>query len=156
MDKTTNDGQMPTPLTGLETQSTLQDSVDSERPKTGACFLAPMPGFVWNPLRKLPKNMACPCLSGKKFKACCLPKLQPAVPIEVAETYKNQIASGELVFLTPENQHKLKDRIPKEIWDQKEAELKAARDAALEEMKKKMPIVDENGRPLECAQSQEP
>ena len=33
----------------------------------------PNKGYVWNPMRDLPPNMACPCKSGKKFKKCCLP-----------------------------------------------------------------------------------
>ncbi len=32
----------------------------------------PLNGFQWNPLLKYPRNQACYCHSGKKYKKCCL------------------------------------------------------------------------------------
>lgn len=32
----------------------------------------PLEGYIRNPLLDLPRNMKCPCHSGKKFKVCCL------------------------------------------------------------------------------------
>ncbi len=36
-------------------------------------------GWAPNPLMQLPRNMQCPCKSGKKWKACCLPLTKPYV-----------------------------------------------------------------------------
>jgi hypothetical protein len=74
-------------------------------------FLAPMPGFQWNPLLTLPRNRACPCLSGKKFKVCCLGRLPKVVPEKLATEYREQMRKPDLVFLTPHNQEELKMRI---------------------------------------------
>jgi hypothetical protein len=41
--------------------------------KGGRMAQRPNDGYVWNPLRDLPPNMACPCKSGAKFKKCCGP-----------------------------------------------------------------------------------
>lgn len=43
----------------------------------------PKEGFVANPYLRLPRNMACPCSSGKKFKHCCLPQMPRFVPQSV-------------------------------------------------------------------------
>lgn len=47
-----------------------------EKPKDG---YLPEPGFKWNPVLKYPKNEACYCGSGVKFKKCCLPNESMAV-----------------------------------------------------------------------------
>jgi hypothetical protein len=39
------------------------------------------PGFVWNPLKKFPRNSLCPCKSGKKFKKCHLKSMPEALPL---------------------------------------------------------------------------
>jgi len=49
--------------------------------------MSPKPGFIWNSLKKLPRNMPCPCQSGKKFKACHLNMLPPVVPEKIAKSY---------------------------------------------------------------------
>lgn len=47
----------------------------------------PTDGFVRNPLRELPRNMACPCGSGKKFKKCCLDVTRLYIPREHLDEY---------------------------------------------------------------------
>lgn len=74
-------------------------------------FIAPMPGFVWNPLLTLPRNRPCPCLSGLKFKACCLHKLVKAVTPEVAKSYREQMSAPDLVFITQDNGKKVQRRL---------------------------------------------
>ena len=51
------------------------------------CF-KPNAGFVWNPLLKLPRNMACPCKSGKKWKVCCLPVTKHVIPRDAFDEYQ--------------------------------------------------------------------
>lgn len=72
----------------------------------------PNPGFDWNPLHELPRNRACPCRSGEKFKKCCLPKLPPIVPEKIAETYRTQMKQRNLIFVTKGNEEFLKAQIP--------------------------------------------
>lgn len=36
-------------------------------------------GSMWNPLLKFPRNSPCLCLSGKKYKHCCLKYMPRAV-----------------------------------------------------------------------------
>lgn len=48
----------------------------------------PKKGFVWNPLRKFPRNMSCVCGSGKKFKSCCESKIPKVVKEEHASVFK--------------------------------------------------------------------
>lgn len=93
----------------------LKSKTGSEESLTTAPFhkmrgprLAPMPGFTWNPLRKLPRNQQCPCMSGAKFKRCCLNRLPHAVTIEDAERFKKQMALPDLVFMMPENENQLR------------------------------------------------
>ena len=62
---------------------------------------------TWNPLKKLPRNMKCPCLSGKKFKTCCMIKLPTLVTKEAAARYRAQMAKPDLVFVTAENRELL-------------------------------------------------
>lgn len=123
-------------LQGPEAKTPAQDSMlprpALEKPPEGRAFLAPLPGFVWNPLRKLPPNMPCPCRSLKKFKKCCLNNLPPAVPEGLAKRYEEQIALGSLVFLTEKNADRMKDGMPAELWAEKVKELerqKAEREA---------------------------
>lgn len=51
----------------------------------------PPPGYVWNPLQKYPRNLFCPCTSGKKFKKCCLSKMPLTVKAEDEETLKKAV-----------------------------------------------------------------
>lgn len=37
------------------------------------------PGYIWNPVKKFPRNKSCPCGSLKKFKICCLNKIPHAI-----------------------------------------------------------------------------
>lgn len=75
-------------------------------------YLQPKPGFEWNPLRSLPRNLPCPCQSGKKYKACHLDKMPLVVPVAVANDYREQIAKPGLVFRTKENEHLFKGTKP--------------------------------------------
>jgi hypothetical protein len=47
-----------------------------------------LPGGAWNPALKYPRNLPCPCDSGKKFKHCHLPHLPRAVSTEEAKDIK--------------------------------------------------------------------
>lgn len=78
-----------------------------KQPGPQRSFLAPMPGFVWNPLVQLPRNRPCPCLSGLKFKACCLPRLPKVVLQKDADAFKEQMAKPDLVFMTAENKERI-------------------------------------------------
>lgn len=70
-----------------------------------------MKGFSWNPLINLPRNNLCPCKSGKKFKVCCLLVLPRVVTNENANYYKKQMENSDMVFMTKDNQEKLKSLI---------------------------------------------
>jgi hypothetical protein len=89
----------------------LRQMRDRGRPeKRHQMVTSPLPGMEWNPLKGLPRNRPCPCRSGKKFKACHLDKLPPAVPEKLAKVYRDMIASGkEIRFITEENEA---DRAP--------------------------------------------
>jgi hypothetical protein len=102
----------------------------SQIPRPLGTVLAPLPGFVWNPLRKLPPNSLCPCRSRKKFKKCCLPKLPAAVPAALADQYRRQIAQGNLTFMTEDNVDDLKKEMPERLWLAKQHELELQRMAA--------------------------
>jgi hypothetical protein len=54
----------------------------------------PPPGWEWNPLKTLPRNMKCPCKSGVKFKHCCLNKLAKFVTERDATMYREAFADG--------------------------------------------------------------
>lgn len=73
--------------------------------------MKPLPGFAWNPLRTLPRNIPCPCLSGRKFKTCCLIKLPPVVPAKDAEAFLEQMSKPDLVFLTKENEGRIGEAV---------------------------------------------
>jgi hypothetical protein len=97
-----------------EKNSSKEAEASTPQPQSlpeGRCFLAPMPGFQWNPLLTLPRNRPCPCLSGKKFKVCCIGHLPKVVPEKLADEYREQMNKPDLVFLTPENQEEVKKRI---------------------------------------------
>jgi len=67
----------------------------------------PIPGFARNPLLTLPRNQACPCRSGKKFKRCCL-KVIPGVVTELmAKDFAAQMKKPDLVFVTNDNEAKV-------------------------------------------------
>lgn len=89
------------PVTELDNSS---EPAASTKRRKAHVSMGPLPGHTWNPLLRLPRNMPCPCRSQKKFKVCCLSKLPQAVKIEDAKTYEEQIAKGELVFVTKENE----------------------------------------------------
>lgn len=46
-------------------------------------------GRCWNPLRNYPRNRVCYCGSKKKFKKCCLPKLEWTVPEKKAKEFED-------------------------------------------------------------------
>lgn len=78
------------------------------RPPLGYRMAArPIEGMEWNPLLSLPRNRQCPCLSGRKFKACCLPNLPRVVAAELAASIREQMRKPDLVFLTPDNEAKI-------------------------------------------------
>ncbi len=47
----------------------------------------PKKGWVWNPLKGLPRNLACPCGSGQKFKKCCLALTNDCIPEDALPAY---------------------------------------------------------------------
>lgn len=93
------------------TQAMLQIRTDRPLSFLNGKAMGLMPGFEWNPLLNLPRNRPCPCLSGKKFKACCLNKLPRAVPESLAKQYVEQMGKPDLIFLTKENEHKVKKAV---------------------------------------------
>lgn len=98
-----------TPSNARKSLSDTEASSLRQNPrKAGRVFMAPMPGFTYNPLLKLQPNGRCPCRSGKKFKVCCLNSLPQVVPLDVAKQYKEQIARGNLTFVTKENEEALR------------------------------------------------
>lgn len=54
----------------------------------------PKAGWCRNPLMGLPRNMSCPCFSGKKFKVCCLPLTHEYIPGEALEAYRTTCADA--------------------------------------------------------------
>lgn len=66
----------------------------------------PVKGFVRNPLLGLPRNEPCPCRSGKKFKACCLPTIAEQafyIPENVAASYEKAMHEPDFMFMTEAN-----------------------------------------------------
>ena len=64
------------------------------------------PGFVWNPLLKLPRNMRCPCGSGKKLKACHLDKFPRAIKKELADQYQLAMRNPDRIdFIEDDNRN---------------------------------------------------
>lgn len=58
----------------------------------------PKPGFAFNPLKTaVGRNDPCICLSGLKFKKCCLPTLPEIVTIEVGEQISKELTSPEFM-----------------------------------------------------------
>lgn len=74
-------------------------------------------GFAWNPLLTLPRNIPCPCRSGKKFKACHLNMLPRVIPEKFAKRYREQMRAKDLVFLTKENEKEIAGEVGQEIAD---------------------------------------
>ncbi len=66
---------------------------DATKPRGRPCF-TPGKGFTHNPLLGLPRNMACPCASGLKFKRCCLSDTQPYILLEALPEYKEAMATA--------------------------------------------------------------
>lgn len=58
-----------------------------EEAVTSDSIFYPNEGHTWNPLVRLPRNMQCPCFSGKKFKKCCLPVTPKIIAKEVLKNY---------------------------------------------------------------------
>lgn len=108
---TENSNATPTTQELLKQESNATAPVESaskSKKRMSRAHLALMPGFTWNPLRKLPRNMSCPCLSGKKFKVCCLNTLLPVVKAEDAKQYEEQMSREFLVFATKDNEDKVR------------------------------------------------
>ena len=114
------------PTTPDETMIISSDK-DTRSPTSPRTFIAPLPGFEWNPLLTLPRNRLCPCLSAKKFKLCCLPRLPKVVTKEHAEQFKAQMKRKDLVFLTNENKNKIEE------WISTENESKSLSDPSSDE-----------------------
>lgn len=96
-----------TQLDQLSPQTPPKPRKPRKSPK-GVAYIAPMKGFVWNPLLKLARNRPCPCLSNRKFKQCCLNKLPKAIPESLAKDYREQMAKPDLIFITKENEERVK------------------------------------------------
>ena len=56
---------------------------------------APEAGFVWNPLAQWPRNAACFCGSGLKFKGCHRDRIPQTVPSERGRALYTAMAQGE-------------------------------------------------------------
>ncbi len=54
--------------------------------------VVPLPGYVFNPMRKYPRNEPCYCNSGLKYKKCCLNTDPLAIPLAAAEIARPLIA----------------------------------------------------------------
>lgn len=78
-----------------------------------------LPGYQWNPMRQLPRNMPCPCRSGRKFKRCCLKQMPIAVPAAVADDYRKQMAAPDLVFITHQNHGHVSAIVAQQVEAQK-------------------------------------
>lgn len=112
MEKSKSSDTQQTSNEGSTSRTECEESSRTHRRQssTARAILKPIPGFVWNPLRTLPRNMRCPCRSGRKFKACCLPNLPPAVSEEDAKGYREQMSKADLFFLTKDNEHLLESK----------------------------------------------
>jgi len=62
--------------------------------------LRPKDGFDWNPLLSLPRNMPCPCGSGRKFKLCHLLTLPKAIPFSMAAQYRKVVKQADEIHFT--------------------------------------------------------
>ena len=94
-----------------------QEQEESKR--ASQIIIKPKPGFTWNPLLRLPRNLPCPCRSGKKFKTCHLNKLPQVVPQNVADSYEQAMKlPGGPTFVTQENE---KELLPPEMQSDHEA-----------------------------------
>jgi hypothetical protein len=58
-----------------------QDAKRQQKHADGKRAFKPNEGMVWNELRSYPRNAACVCGSGKKFKICCLHTIPDAIPL---------------------------------------------------------------------------
>lgn len=50
--------------------------------------------YVWNPCAGLPRNMLCPCFSGKKFKKCCGPDTPRIIARDDLKTWTETFAKA--------------------------------------------------------------
>lgn len=113
----------PTNLSAHESSTACEVSSQEQRVSPqGRTYIAPIPGFTWNPLLKYPRNNKCPCLSGKKFKTCCLGLLPRVVSLAAAQDYQKQMEAPDLVFLTKENQEAVRGRVAPEVLKRFETE----------------------------------
>lgn len=71
--------------------------------KEPEAFIAPLPGYSWNPLLRLEPNTLCPCQSGKKFKKCCKNLCVPAVPEAQAKELEKHMSRPSMKFLFNED-----------------------------------------------------
>lgn len=112
-----------------EGQTSSTDSAESSPPLPSAgekrAFMRPLPGYVWNPLLKYPRNNQCPCLSGLKFKRCCLPNLPQAVNEQDGKKYSEQMKLPKLIFMTEKNKEMLQKAMAPYIEAIKKLEAKA-------------------------------
>lgn len=83
--------------------SELAESLPEWKKKFKPYTKKPLPGFAYNPLRTLPRNLLCPCLSGKKFKVCHLRLLPEIIPEKLANEYAEKMKRPKLIFKTSEN-----------------------------------------------------
>ena len=67
----------------------LEEAIEKQKAKPMG--YVPPEGYVWNPLRAYPRNLFCPCTSGKKFKKCCLPKMPATVKAEDEKMLKEAV-----------------------------------------------------------------
>jgi uncharacterized protein YecA (UPF0149 family) len=106
MEKTISPEQPQQSESENKKKPSLEGSADSRPSKTmGKLYRMPAKGFAFNPLRKLDRNMLCPCQSGKKFKKCHLDLLPEVVPQKQAEIYKQTMkAHKHLRFVTGDQQ----------------------------------------------------
>jgi hypothetical protein len=109
--------------------------------------MKPMPGFAWNPLKTLNPNRPCPCLSEKKFKACCLDKLAPVVSQALADDFKIQMEKPDLVFMTPDNEAKIKDRIAPHVQAQMKKQMAEMNERAEQEKRRIDDALSKSNRP---------
>lgn len=64
-----------------------------------------MDGYAWNPLAKYPRNEDCFCKSHKKFKHCCLNKVQPVVELSEYDRIKDLLERNARILLVDGDNH---------------------------------------------------
>ncbi len=61
---------------------------------------APSPGLTINPLLSIPRNLPCPCDSGRKYKKCHLPTMPYYISQSLAATYQKAMNMPHLIQFT--------------------------------------------------------